>query len=408
MSRRALTPRDSSHTIRDAVGGHHPAGKETGTCVTSFHVTGGDSVPADRTGPLRVALIGCGAVGRRRARALGRSAAGRLVVAVDRDSARAATVAAEAGSQAGTNWETAVRREDVDAVIVSTTTDALVSIAIAALRCEKHVLVEKPMARTPGEAEAVVRAAVELAARRNAAGRRPIVLKVGFNHRHHPAVARAHAALRRGDIGEPMFVRCRYGHGGRPGYETEWRATPEIAGGGELLDQGIHALDLFRWFLGDFVEAAGFTSTYVWRPPNEDPAARREVEDNAFGLFRTAIGQVASLHASWTQWKNLFSFEVFGRDGYVLVEGLGGSYGAERLVVGRRLPASSGPPDERSVEFPDPDASWQKEWEEFVAAIREERQPLGSGHDAWEALKMVQAIYDSQRTGTVVRLIPPT
>jgi predicted dehydrogenase len=362
-------------------------------------------VPGDHSGALRVALIGCGTVGTRRARVLGHPAAGSLVVAVDRDPARAATVAAEAGSQVGTDWETAVRRADVDAVIISTTHDALVPIAIAALRCEKHVLVEKPMARTPAEAEAVVRAVVELEAARRAAGRRPLVFKVGFNHRHHPAVARAHEALRRGDIGEPMFVRCRYGHGGRPRYETEWRAVPEIAGGGELLDQGIHALDLFRWFLGDFVEAAGFTSTYVWRSPNVERSGRHDVEDNAFGLFRTAKGQVASLHASWTQWKNLFSFEVFGRDGYVAVEGLGGSYGVERLIAGRRLPAS-GPPEERSVEFPEPDASWQKEWGEFVAAIREGRQPLGSADDAREALKMVQAIYESQRTGAVVRLDP--
>jgi predicted dehydrogenase len=267
--------------------------------------------------------------------------------------------------------------------------------------------VEKPMARTPAEAEAVVRATVELRTGRSVAGRRPIVFKVGFNHRHHPGVARAHEALRRGDIGEPMLVRCRYGHGGRPGYETEWRATPEIAGGGELLDQGIHALDLFRWFLGDFVEAAGFTSTYVWRSPNVAHPGRHEVEDNAFGLFRTAKGQVASLHASWTQWKNLFSFEVFGREGYLAVEGLGGSYGVERLIVGRRLPGS-GPPEEQSVEFPEPDASWQKEWEEFLNAIHEQRQPLASAHDAWEALKMVQAIYESQRTRAVVRLNPAT
>jgi len=231
------------------------------------------------------------------------------------------------------------------------------------------------------------------------------VLKVGFNHRHHPAVAGAHEALRRGDIGEPFFARCRYGHGGRPGYETEWRTAREIAGGGELLDQGIHALDLFRWFLGNFAEGVGFAPTYFWKPGPGRGTRRDEVEDNAFGLFRTASGRVASLHVSWTQWKNLFSFEVFGRDGYVIVEGLGGSYGAERLILGRRLPAF-GPPEERSTEFSGPDASWEQEWEEFVAAIHEERQPLGSGHDAWEAVKMVHAIYESQRTGGIVRLTP--
>jgi predicted dehydrogenase len=362
-------------------------------------------MPGDQEPGLRVALIGCGTVGQRRARVIGRAGEAMLVVAVDRDLARAREVGAAVGCRADTDWRAAVVREDVDAVIVSTPHDALAPIAIEAMRDGKHVLVEKPMARTPAEAEAVLRETMVAGGRRQAADRRPLVLKVGFNHRHHPAVARAHAALRRGDIGEPFFVRCRYGHGGRPGYEREWRAASEIAGGGELLDQGIHALDLFRWFLGDFVEAAGFTSTYVWRPAGVDEAGLREVEDNAFGLFRTANGQVASLHASWTQWKNLFSFEVFGREGYLVVEGLGGSYGIERLTWGRRLPAS-GPPEERSVDFPEPDESWEEEWGEFVAAVREERQPLGNGVDAWEAVKMVQAIYESQRTGTVVRMAP--
>lgn len=353
-------------------------------------------------GDLRVALIGCGVVGRRRARIIGRPA-GTLVVAVDRDPARAAQVAEELGCEVGGDWQAAIRREDVDAVIVSTTNDALAPIAAAALGHGKHVLVEKPMARTPSEAEAVARASLAHE-NRHAVKRRMPVLKVGFNHRYHPGMVRAHAALQRGDIGEPFFIRCRYGHGGRPGYETEWRAAAEIAGGGELLDQGIHALDLFRWFLGDFVEAAGFTSTYVWKPAVEE-AGRRGVEDNAFCLFRTAKGQVASLHASWTQWKNLFSFEVVGRDGYVVVEGLGGSYGTERFTYGRRQP-TSGPPDEHSIEFPGPDLSWQEEWTEFVAALRGERPPLGSVYDAWEAVKMVQAVYESQRTGAVVRLSP--
>ena len=362
-------------------------------------------MPADTTGGLRVALIGCGAIGQRRAHVVTRPSAGKLVVAIDRDLGRALKVAEDAGAEAGTDWQGAVQREDVDAVIVSTPHDVLAPIAIAALRNGKHVLVEKPMARTPAEAEAVVQETVASGGRRRAADRRPLVLKVGFNHRHHPAIAGAHEALRRGDLGESFFIRCRYGHGGRPGYETEWRTSAEIAGGGELLDQGIHALDLFRWFLGDFVEGVGFTPTYYWRLDRGWGIRRDEVEDNAFGLFRTASAQVATLHVSWTQWKNLFSFEVFGRDGYAIVDGLGGSYGAERLTLGRRL-AFSGPPEEQRAEFSGSDASWEREWEEFMAAIREERQPLGSGGDAYEALKMVHAIYESQRTGAIVRLIP--
>ena len=219
-------------------------------------------------------------------------------------------------------------------------------------------------------------------------------LKIGFNHRHHPAVWKAKALLEEGSIGQSLFIRCRYGHGGRPGYEDEWRADPEISGGGELLDQGIHTIDLFRWFLGDFQEAFGYTDTWFWDMP---------VEDNAFALFRTPGGQVAFLHTSWTQWKNLFSFEISGSAGYLIVEGLGGSYGAERLTWGRRRP-ESGPPDEERFDFSGPDTSWKAEWYEFVSAVQEGREPLANGYDGWQAMRMVHAVYESARTGQRVRL----
>ena len=352
---------------------------------------------------LGVALLGCGAIGRRRASAVHRSGLGRLVVAVDRDPSRAQGVAGETGCLVGDDWREAIRRDDMNAVIISTTPDVLAPIAIAALRQGKHVLVEKPVARTPQEAETVWREALTpQGTRRVGADDRLLLLKAGFNHRFHPAVQKAHGITRRGDIGEPFFIRCRYGHGGRPGYEREWRANAEIAGGGELLDQGIHAIDLFRWFLGDFVWGFGVAPNFFWRADGAE-RGEHDVEDNAFGLFRTAGGQVASLHASWTQWKNLFSFEVFGRDGYVIVDGLGCSYGVERLVWGRRQP-QSGPPREEIFVFAGGDESWDAEWREFVLAIREGREPLGSGHDAWQALRMAYAVYESGRTGTAVQL----
>jgi predicted dehydrogenase len=353
--------------------------------------------------PMRVALVGCGAVGVRRAAVFGDGGRAELILAVDRDPDRARAVADGARCEAGADWGEAVRREDIDAVIVSTPHDALAEIAVAALRHGKHVLVEKPMGRTPDEAAAVLRATEDGAGRRRAADGRLQMLKAGFNHRHHPAVEEAHAALRRGEIGEPMFIRCRYGHGGRPGYEREWRAQRAVSGGGELLDQGVHVLDLCRWFLGEFTDVVGFAPTYFWNSHQGDAGDHPNVEDNAFALLRTGRGQVASVHVSWTQWKNLFSFEVFGRDGYLRAEGLGGSYGTARLVQGRR-PAGGGSPEERRRDFPGPDSSWAREWDEFVRAIEEGREPLGSGRDACEAVRIVHAIYESERTGAVVRL----
>jgi predicted dehydrogenase len=151
----------------------------------------------------------------------------------------------------------------------------------------------------------------------------------------------------------------------------------------------------------------GFTQTYFWGKisptSNIQSPISNSVEDNAFALFRTAKGRVASLHASWTQWKNLFSFEVFGHDGYLIVEGLGGSYGPEWLRVGRRN-MEVGSPEEEVLEFPGPDTSWKVEWREFVSAIRENREPLANGYDGWQAMRMVYAVYESARTGHVVRL----
>jgi len=168
-----------------------------------------------------------------------------------------------------------------------------------------------------------------------------------------------------------------------------------MSGGGELLDQGIHLADLFRSFFGDFAQAMGYVAGYVW--------TGKGVEDNGFALFRTASNQVASMHASWTQWKNIFSLELFGEKGYLSIQGLGGSYGTEQLIWGRRRP-ESGPPDEERFEFPGPDESWQREWEEFVAAIREQREPLGSGTDGLKAMQMIEAVYKSSASGVAVNL----
>jgi predicted dehydrogenase len=181
-----------------------------------------------------------------------------------------------------------------------------------------------------------------------------------------------------------MYIRGRYGHGGRVGYEKEWRAQPAVSGGGELVDQGVHLIDLARWFLGDFEKVQGFTHTYFWDMP---------VEDNAFLLLQTAARQVALLHASWTEWKNLFSFEIFGRHGKLEITGLGGSYGTERLAYYRMSP-EMGPPETTMWEYPMGDASWELEYAEFVEDIRLGRPPAASLEDARAALAIVERIYE--------------
>jgi predicted dehydrogenase len=247
-----------------------------------------------------------------------------------------------------------------------------------------HILCEKPLARTIEEAEEML----------SACQSNNVILKCGFNLRHHPGIQQAKEWLGEGRIGEPINLRLRYGIGGRPGYDREWRADPQMSGGGQLMDQGVHGLDLARYFLGDFSEVFGFLQTAFW-----DVAP---LEDNAFALLRTNKRQVASLHVSWTQWKNLFSLEIFGHDGYILVEGLGGSYGVEKIAFGQR--DFSKPFGEEVIEYRGEDTSWHKEWKEFTDAMRMSREPLGNGYDGLQALKLAFAIYESARTRQVVNL----
>lgn len=334
---------------------------------------------------MNVGLVGAGIMGRRRTQVVKESEGSDLVIVADIDAAKARLVAQEAGCQAVTDWEEVVNRDDVEVVIVCTPTNLLAPISIAAMKKGKHVLCEKPLARSPEEAKQMVAVAQDYNVR----------LKTGFSLRHHPGVRKARQLFDDGIIGELNFVRCRYGHGGRPGYAKEWRSNPEIVGGGELLDQGVHAIDLFRWFMGDFSHAVGLVATRFW-----DIAP---LEDNAFALFQTEKGQIAFLHASWTQWKNIFSFEVFGQDGYIVVEGLGGNYGTERITWGIRSPISK-PPQEECLAFPGQDRSLHEEWKEFATALAQGRESLGNGCDGWQALRMVYAAYESANKGCTVKL----
>ena len=321
----------------------------------------------------KIGIIGCGLQGRRRAEALKQFDDAQLLAVADIKHEKAKNLAQNMGCESTGNWEDLVARKDLNIIAVCTPQDSHLAICTAALEHGKHVLCEKPLARNPGEAEKIMKIV------------RKTGLKFdgGFNHRHHPGIKQAHEWLSQGIIGEPFSIRICYGIGGRPGFDKEWRANPKIAGGGQLMDQGMHAIDLSRWFLGDFSEAVGFTSTSFW-----DMAP---LEDNAFALLRTAKGQVSSIHVSWTQWKNLFTLELNGRDGYISVEGLGGSYGVERAILGKREFLK--PFKEETIEYRGGDRSWVEEWKEFFAAIREDREPLGNGNDGFQAIKLAYDVY---------------
>jgi predicted dehydrogenase len=180
-----------------------------------------------------------------------------------------------------------------------------------------------------------------------------------------------------------MFIRGRYGQGGRLGMEKEWRGTPAISGGGEMLDQGVHLIDLARWFAGEFASVQGEVTRYFWD---------WDVEDNGFASLRTPAGQVAWLQASCTEWKNLFSFEIYARDAKLHIEGLGGSYGTERLSYYRMLP-QMGPPETTIYEYPGADTSWEAEFAHVLECVERGTPVSGGLEDALAALRIVEALY---------------
>lgn len=319
-------------------------------------------------------VIGAGLIGSRRAATASASPRSSLAAVADVVEDRAATLASRHSCRYTLDWREVVEDPEVDAVVVATVNRDLSPIAVAAMENGKNVLCEKPPGRNASEAALMA----------DAARRLKRTLKIGFTLRFHPALRKAKDACQTGRIGELYFIRAAYGHGGRPGYSKEWRASPELAGGGELLDQGVHLLDLARWFLGDGDAISGMTRRWFWEIA--------PLEDNAFVLFTTPNGQVATLHTSWTQWRNRFNFEIYGRDGYLGVEGLGGSYGTETLTFGRRK-ESSEPPTEERLQFSGPDRSWEDDWDDFVESIESGRRPAANGDDGLAVMRLVDSVY---------------
>jgi predicted dehydrogenase len=265
-------------------------------------------------------------------------------------------------------------------VVVATTHDQLAGVAELALSAGAHVLIEKPAGISVAQVETLIESA-------RASAR---LVKVGFNHRFYPGIARAAEEVHSGRHGELMYLRARYGHGGRIGYEREWRAAPERSGGGELVDQGMHLLDLSHWLAGPLPLHSALLRTHYWETPVEDNAAL------ILGQAQSRTAPWALLHVSWTEWKNLFSLEIYCRTAKIQVDGLARSYGAQRLTV-YRMGLELGPPDVEEVVYPDEDRSWEREWASFARAIDagDERLLSGDLGDARYAWEQIEAAYAS-------------
>jgi len=321
---------------------------------------------------MNVGIIGAGLMGKKRAKAL-EGFDVKLVCVADSVEQKAKELASLYHCQSTSDWKKIIKDDRIDIVIVSATHQYLAEMAIEAIKHDKHVLIEKPAGRNLKELEKIKTTAKD----------HNVKIKIGYNHRFHPGILKAKELVDQGEIGPLLYIRGRYGHGGRKDYHKEWRAFKDSAGGGELLDQGSHLIDLSRLFAGDFSTAIGYAPTFFWD---------MEVEDNGFAVLQTKKGQIAFLHASWTQWKNLFSFEIFGTIGELIIDGLGGSYGTETLTFYKMKP-EMGPPDKHVFEYPGEDNSWKLEFQNFLDGIQKNIPMNGTLGDAIATMTIVENIY---------------
>ncbi|MCP4358093.1 MAG: Gfo/Idh/MocA family oxidoreductase [Chloroflexi bacterium] len=249
---------------------------------------------------MRFGLIGCGGIGQLRAAALAQMENHQLTVVNDLDKNLAQSLASQFGGTAVDTWQELVNRNDVDAVIVSTPPSLHAKMSIAALDAGKHVLCEKPLARTVKECEEMIKAS-----ERN--GR---TLATGFNYRFYPSMLKARELFDSGIIGKLDHIRSYTGYSAND-HDHEWLHDEKVMGGGALRDNGIHLVDLTCYFLGDVAEIKGFGTNAVWNFPG--------CEDNGFALLQNEAGNIASLQASWTEWQGYrLKVEIYGQKGCII------------------------------------------------------------------------------------------
>lgn len=268
--------------------------------------------------------------------------------------------------------------EPLDALFVCLPNYLAAAVTVAGLERGMHVFCEKP----PGKTVSEVRKVIEVEKSRPG-----LVLKYGFNHRYHDSVREALRIKESMTMGRIINLRGVYGKSKIIPFEGGWRAERKYSGGGILLDQGIHMLDIMRLFCSDFVEVKSYVSNGFWH---------HDVEDNAYALLRDRDGTIAMLHSSATQWQHRFSLDIAFAEGYLVLSGiLSGtkSYGEERLIIGRRNESDTGSNREETITFLS-DNSWRDEIGEFADAVVNKSAIVnGTSSDALETMKMVCRIY---------------
>lgn len=319
---------------------------------------------------MNISIVGAGLIGRKRAQSLPKEI--KLLSVCDIDKKKLEEFAKDFNCLTETNWKKVIKNPNVDAIIVSTPNKYLAPIAQDAILEGKHVLIEKPGAKNLHDFQKIIKAYQK----------RKVVVQIGYNHRFHPAIIKAKEIILSKNYGPILFIRARYGHGGRVGYEKEWRFNKDISGGGELLDQGSHLIDLTNFFCGELNLHSSLIGNFYWHS---------NLEDLSFVILK---GEriVANLSASCIEWKNIFSFEIMLKTAKIQIDGLGRSYGKEKLTLfemGKKM----GPPKIKEYSFPDIDVSWKKEIQTFVKKIKSSDTSDSSIKDAMYVISIIDKIY---------------
>ena len=333
-------------------------------------------------GQLNIGIIGFGKMGKIRKRVID-----------SRDDCRVAWVCDPIPSPIGCEFTTdaweLIRQPSLDAVFVCTPNYLIKELVVKALDSGKHVFAEKP----PGTSVTQVREM--MAAEKRNPG---LKLKFGFNHRYHGSMIEAKRRIESGAYGRILWMRGRYGKNVDRDFLDNWRSQRKYAGGGILMDQGIHMLDLFLHFCDDFNEVKGFCSNLYWK---------LDVEDNVFAILKNSQGQVASLHSTMTQWRHLFSLEIFLEHGYMVINGIlsaSEKYGKEQLTIALNRAAAPQARHTREERYIyEIDASWNDEIEEFVNAIKKGSEiRIGTTRDAHKLMQIIEKIYEDgfEQTGS--------
>lgn len=321
-------------------------------------------------------IIGFGKMGKIRANAIENSGKGRVNAIYDIDPQ------ADTTYLIANNPTEIVESQDIDAVFICTPNVHIPILCIQALNAGKHVFSEKPPGFNAGQVEEVIKAEKSVHDQK---------LMYGFNHRHHQSIQCIKKIVESGELGKVLWIRGRYGKEVDKSFFNGWRAKPELAGAGILLDQGIHMIDLLMYLGGEFDEVSAFVSNLFWKIDG--------IEDNVFAIFRDSqSGICASVHSTMTQWRYLFSLEVFMEGGALILNGLktsSGAYGEEILTI-KRNPSHLQDgrfESEEQIVFKI-DTSWQSEINHFFECIEHDRSVQhGNSIDALALMEMIDRIY---------------